>query len=280
MSPLHVLLKLVVSYRKAQHPVSSPVDLHDVPIHVNLSPMGLYVISNRFPHHPGTQLRVIKLLDERLDVLLPAPKNGIHDRGAQRQPFDALRRPFRLYLVARYPPDLFRVGLEKSPIQALPEAVADPLLKILLLRIGKEERTEKAHHDKKAVPQAQAPYDIAQFERVMEELPVIVDPGKPGNTHELRSQHLVPDLDHLRDLGEESMPPDVEPIALENVGTRVTAYDVLLFENNGHSPALAQLVGRRQPRRPGARYQHLPGFARILRALWVAACVGRLGHGC
>src|SRR5437867_3877291 len=261
MSPFHVLLKLVVSYSKAQHPVSSPVNLQDVPIHVNVPAMGLYLISNGFPHHSGTQLRVIEFLDERLDVLLPASEDGIHDRGAQRQPFDALRRPLGLYLVARYPPDLFRVGFEKSQIKALPEAVADPLLKILLLRIGEEERTEKAHHDKKAVQQAQAPYDIAQFQRVMKELSVIVDPGKPGNTHELRSQDLAPDLDDLRDLREESMSPDVKPIALEDVGARVTAYNVFLFENNGHGPALAQLVGRRQSRRPGAGYQHLLGFA-------------------
>ena len=97
----------------------------------------------------------------------------------------------------------------------------------------------------------------------MEKLSVVVNPGQPGDFHELRSQDLVPDLDHLWDLGEKSMPTNVETIALEYVRASMAPHDTLFFENNGYSIAFAQLVGCRQTCGTGACYQHLLGSARI-----------------
>ena len=72
---------------------------------------------------------------------------AVEDRPRERQALDALRGPFGADLGARDAPHLLRVGLEEDLEQPLAEAVGDPLLEVLLDRIGAERHLTIAGQD-------------------------------------------------------------------------------------------------------------------------------------
>jgi hypothetical protein len=94
----------------------------------------LHLVGDGLPHHAGAEPRIIEGIDERAqDARLVARsmsmrRPGVFHGGQKRQTLDALRRPLRRDLAARHAPDLLGVRLEEGPIQALAEAIFDPLL--------------------------------------------------------------------------------------------------------------------------------------------------------
>src|SRR5213594_227348 len=198
----------------------------------------------------------MELLDERFDVLFASSKNGIHDRRPERQSLDPLRGPFGADLIAGNSPHLFRIGLEKSKVKAFAKTVAYPLLQVIFLRVREEGRTQEAHQNQKAVPQAQPQDDIAQLEGIVEKLSVVIDSREPRAAHELVSQDFVPNLVDLGNFCEEPMSSYVKAISAKLIRARMASYNVFLLENDRSGISFAQLIGGGEASRPRSCNQH------------------------
>ncbi len=70
-------------------------------------------------------------------ILLPLlPKNAAFAADEERQALDALGGPLGAHLGGRDAPHLLGVGLEEVLVEALAEAVGDPLLEVVLAPLG------------------------------------------------------------------------------------------------------------------------------------------------
>src|SRR5262249_20737410 len=116
-------------YRK--HAIFVGVDVDDAAVGKNFTAHIPYLIRHRFPHLPGTKLRIEELLDQGCFGFLLRKVGGLRKHPPQemgnaflnRKAFDALLAPFGADLRARNAPNLFRVRLKESPIQLPPETI-------------------------------------------------------------------------------------------------------------------------------------------------------------
>jgi len=127
------------------------VALDDEPLdgglHEDLAATLVDAVGHLLPHLAGAEAGIIELLDERLDLLvLVAEERGLRG-GHERQVLDPLRRPFGAQLGAGHAPHLLGVGLEEQLVQALAEAVGDPLLQTLLVALAAEDRGAEVRED-------------------------------------------------------------------------------------------------------------------------------------
>src|SRR6185503_4556106 len=99
-------------------------------------------------------------------------------------------------------------------------------------------------------PESQTPERIGGLERVVEEPAVIVDPRETGDPDQLLSQYLFPQLFRGPELGEETVPTDIEAVPLVLHRSRDAADRVVPFEHGDPDPVLGQEVGGGQPARP------------------------------
>ena len=104
----------------------------------------------------------------------------------------------------------------------------------------------------------------------MEEAPAVEDAREAPHPQEAVVQHLLPDLAHLGDLGEEAVAADVEeePSVLHGAG--VAADLRFLLEDHAGDAGLHERVGAGEPRRApaddhdAARFGHGRGKRRIM----------------
>ena len=213
-----------------------------------------HLVRARLPHQPRPRLRVLELLDQAGDVLLVAARQErVDDRGGQVQVLDALRRPVGLDVGGRAPPQLLGVGLEEDAVEPPAEARGRPPLerRLVLGRAHPHPGVGQDAEDRLDEPEVAQGVHGAQ--RVVEQLPVVVDPAHPRAQDELvLGEDLVPQRLDLGHLGEEAVPADVEPPAVALRGAGDAAHHRVALQHRGGDPGLHQLVGGRQARRTGA----------------------------
>ena len=105
------------------------------------------------------------------------------------------------------------------------------MLERALVADGCEPRREVAQPDAHRLDRTQADERAHRPQRVVEEAPAVVDPRQPVALEELLAEDLVPHLAHARDLAEEAMTADVEPVAAVFDRARDAADDRVLLEH-------------------------------------------------
>jgi hypothetical protein len=112
----------------------------------------------------------------------------------------------------------------------------------------------------RGLDRAEAPKGVADPQRVVDELAVVVDAARPGPEQELVVvEDLVPQgLDPV-DLGEEPVAPDVEPVAVADDGAADAADRVVGLEDGAGDAGLGELVGGGQAGGAGADDHHPAG---------------------
>ena len=80
--------------------------------------------------------------------------------------------------------------------------------------------------------------DVPRLERIVEVPPPVIDAGKTRTREELVAEHLLPESLDRRQLREETVAAEVEPIPVELDRLRQTADDAVGFE---HDAGLAEL---------------------------------------
>ena len=210
---------------------------------------------HRAPHHPGSEPRVVELLDEGLDGR-PRLDEHAEDGRPEREVLDPLRRPLRLELRAGDAPHLLRIGLEEGPEEPAAEAVGHPLLEGVFAPVGKHLPAQVAQHDQQRAPQPEAGEGVERLERIVEEAPVVVDAREPGPAQEVCTEHLPPHLLHLVHLGEEAVAAHVEVKAPVALRAGEPADDGALLEHHRAQAPPRQLVRRGEARRARADHNY------------------------
>ena len=247
------------------HPDDSepvPPDDHRVAIEPHVTAPPRDVAPHRVPHHPGSQARILESVDQGPDRISRANEHA-SDRGPEGEVLDPLRRPFRLELGARHAPDLLGVRLEEGEEEPSAEAVGDPLLEGVFPRIGRQLPLEMAQHQAATLIGPQAPQDVPGKQRIVEVLPVVVDPGESFALEQIGTESLAPDPLYRSRLGEEAVPADVEAEAPVVVGAREPAEPAGFFQQQRRRAHPGELARGGQPGGPAP--DHHDARHRVLR---------------
>src|SRR5919112_2016741 len=132
----------------------------------------------------------------------------------ERQPLDALGGPLGAELGRRDAPHLLGVGLEEVVVEALAEAVGDPLLDVVLAALGLDRGPQVREQAQRQLDRPELLDDVRASERVVEELAAPVDARLPRAHEELVAHDLEPKVVDLLALGEEAMASEVEAVAV------------------------------------------------------------------
>src|SRR5262249_1764464 len=155
-------------------------------------------------HLARAQSRVSEFIDKALDVGGAAIERGSRYDGArQGKTLNSLSRPFGTDLGTRKAPDLFGVGLEENFEESATQAVRDPLFEMLFRQSRMKLRVGVTPDDAQRIPDAEPSKGVPCLERVVEVLPVVMDPRQARNRNELRPEQLVPQRLNRPDLCEE-----------------------------------------------------------------------------
>ena len=117
--------------------------------------------------------------------------------------------------VRRDAPDLLGVGLEEELVEALAEAVGDPLLEVVLGALAAAARGH-GRRGRQRVSSIGPSFLMTSvpLQRIVEELAVPVDARHARAQQELLAHDLVPEVVDLLGLGEEAVAAEVEAIAV------------------------------------------------------------------
>src|SRR5262249_47675489 len=144
-----------------------------IEVYETTSPLNLFF--NRVPHHSRSLLRIVKLIDQRLDCLL-----GFHEHAEQhclqREVLDSLRSPFGFQFGAWNAPHFLGIGFKKNLEQPFSEAIGYPMLERLLLGVRTKTPFNIAEHDQDAFPEAKSGQRVKRFKRIIEEFLIVIDP--------------------------------------------------------------------------------------------------------
>jgi hypothetical protein len=203
----------------------------------------------------------VELVDQRLDLVALVAEEGGLGGGEEAQSLDPLRRPLGADLGGRHAPDLLGVGLEEELEQPLAEPVGHPLLEVVLAALGLHDRPQVRQPDAAELDRTELAHDVHAVERVVEELPVPVDPGHARPQEELLAHDLVPERVDLLGLREEAVAAEIEPVAVADLGLGDAAHLVLGFEDDDRTAALGQEVARGQAGGAAAQHHDRPPLA-------------------
>ncbi len=129
----------------------------------------------RLPHLPGSEARVVELLDQRRR--LPTSQVQRREQGLpEREVLDPLHSPLGVDLRAGHAPHLLRVRAEEHVVDAVAEVDGGEVLERLDLVAGRREAAaEIRQRTQGRFEEAQPGYDVTRLERVREVLAVVVD---------------------------------------------------------------------------------------------------------
>src|SRR5207247_5525564 len=113
--------------------------------------------------------------------------------------------------------------------------------------------------------QPEATHDVLGRDRVIEVLSGVVDAREPGAGQEVLTEHLLPKALHGLELREESMSPEVEPIAVELDGLRDPSEGSVGLEHRTRPPSAPDNVGSRQSRGASAEDRRADAGAGVAR---------------
>jgi hypothetical protein len=220
--------------------------------HAHLPALVADAVAHLFPEHAGTEPGILELLDEADRVVGTGER--VPDRLHQRKVLDPLRRPIRLDLVGRDPPDLVGVAAEEVEVEAASEAVDDPILERLLLLVGAHLPLEVAEHDTRRFVDAKVAERVKEFQGIVEVAPSIVNPAEAWNLNEVVAHDLVPYRLNFGYLREEAMAANVKAIAVVAFGARDSAHKGAGLQHNRFVSASEplKLISRRQTSRAAA----------------------------
>ena len=224
-----------------------PVNPNDLRVHNNPAAKLLHLGSRHIPEFTGAKLRIGEFLNERgLDLAVLSALfflDGILEDSRDGYALDTLRTPGRVDLTRMASPEVLRIMLKEHRIQLLAKTVDVEILERILLPLmnagGKIAESRLHGIQKSHVPERLS----LQRNRIVEELLVEKNTGyAPSAQHDavrllrirtarhharraskhqivlcrgaLCRQHLLPPLIHLRNLGEETMPAHVHPVAM------------------------------------------------------------------
>src|SRR3989304_271824 len=200
---------------------------------LDASPARFHELGGPAPHHPRPEARIVELLDERLDDLLPLrPEERVADGDRERQALDALRRPLRANLRARDAPHFLGVRLEENAVELLAEAVGHPLFKRVLTRIREDLRGQIAQRDVRAGEQPEVGERLKRPEGVIVKLAPVEDTRDARADEEVRAEEVAPELLDLAALGEKTMSADVEVVVFVGFRARDAAHEPGFFEDS------------------------------------------------
>ena len=151
---------------------------HHFRAHQDVAPERFRFFRTGFPHHARAFARILERVNQRLDHLarvlrLLLWQERILDRAPERQALDALRRPIRRDFLARHPPHLFGVALEKGVEETLAKLVAHPILEVDRIRHRENARLHPGENAKRRLEHAQLHQCFHRLERISEKLPVV-----------------------------------------------------------------------------------------------------------
>src|SRR5438874_9937586 len=112
------------------------------------------------PHHSWPAPRVLERIDEGLNDLgaifrTASREEGVLDRTAKGQAFDALRGPIRRNFPAAHSPNLFGIAFEESVEEAFAELVANPVFEVLRVADWHKTRLQPRQDAKRGFEQAE-----------------------------------------------------------------------------------------------------------------------------
>ncbi len=175
----------------------------------------------------------------------------------QRHALDSLCSPVGGDLGGGDSPQLLVVGLEEVVVEA-PSVVRDdvPLQCRQVLR-GMDPDPQEGEAAQECLDHPQVGQGVPQLDRVVVELPAVVDAAHAGTEQEvLGRKHLVPELLDGLHLGEEPVTPDIEAPALTLHGTADPAHYRVRLDHRDRVTPLHQLVGGGEAGWAGSDHQH------------------------
>src|SRR4029078_10306524 len=122
------------------------------------------------PHLARSVARVLELPDQRLDLVAAVAEEGGLGGAEEGQALDALGGPLGAQLRGRHAPHLLGVGLEEVVVEALAEAVGDPLLDVVLAALGLDRGPQVGEQAQRQLDGAELRYDDRVAQRIVEEL--------------------------------------------------------------------------------------------------------------
>ena len=239
-----------ILHAQAGDPAVPVIQADDLAVKAHPSAVARDGLCETLPHHPRAQDGIVELADERLGPV--GAEQGLSQRRRQRQRADTLGGPVRADRPAGHTPDLFGVALKEPSVQAHAEAVGHPLFEGLGLSMWPELRLEITQQDQRTLADAEIAEGIDKTERVVEEIPVVMDARQPPDLQQIVPEHFLPEPLHLVVLGVEAMPADVEAAALVDLRAGQPADLVRLFQHERRAACLRQLVRGREAGRTGA----------------------------
>ena len=230
------------------------LDVVDAGVEPDLAAEGDDLVAHRLPHLAGAEAGVVELGDQRLDLVVAVAHEGGLGGGPEGQALDPLGGPLGAQLGGRDAPDLLGVALEEVVVEAPAEAVGDPLLEVLLLALGLDDRPQVGEAGAHELDRAELLDHVRAVERVVEELAVPVDARHARPLEELLLHHLVPEVVDLLGLGEEAVAAEIEAVSVADLGLGDAADLVLGLQHDDRAALLGEQVAGGQPR--GAAAEH------------------------
>jgi hypothetical protein len=143
-------------------------------------------------------------------------------------------------------------------VEAPAEAVGHPLLEVLLLALGLDQRPQVGEAGADELDRAELLDHVRAVEGVVEELAVPVDARHARPLEELLLHHLVPEVVDLLGLGEEAVAAEIEPVAVADLGLGDATDLVLGLQHDDRAALLGEQVAGGQTR--GAAAEHGDGL--------------------
>ncbi len=214
-----------------------------------------HLVARGLPHHAGATARIAEAFQQRLGFhavigALVQPQRAleaIEHRLAEAEPLDALCGPIGGDFVAGHAPHLLGVGLEEDREELLAELVDRPVLEAASVLPGEQLPAQIARHAQRRAEHAEVPQRLERTQRIAVELALIIDAAHPRALDEIVRQDLVPEIDHLARLREESVAADVESEAVVLDGAADAAdIDGILLDHRHALAGLCQEIGSGQ----------------------------------
>jgi hypothetical protein len=222
------------------------LDLVDAGLHAHLAAHLLDARRHLLPHLARAVAGVLELVDQRLDVALVAEEGSLGG-AEEREALDALGGPLGAHLGRGHAPHLLGVGLEEVAVQALAEAVGDPLLEVVLAALGLDRGPQVGQAAEHDLDRAELADDVGALEGVVEVAAAPEDARHAGTHEELVAHDLEPEVVDLLVLGEEAVPAEVEAVAVRVDDGLGDAADLVVgLEDDDLLALLGQQVARGQ----------------------------------